>query len=312
MKYKIQRLAKDFFMRLCNFKPDARYTAKEALNHPWITRKFETLIPLSHSEIEDNKYATCKLITAARTMLFLMQFPSVIQYIDMKEHNFNNSSVKYSKIKKPLHRILTAQNSFTESKNKQISTICTSPNSIHSKKALNKSINTPQNLKSCKIDFALLSSRNADKYKLAENSKESTGIKHNRVPTSSSFGSSVERQTTLSPIIFSSKVVRKTTGSVGPIKLSPMEKSEKLLTKSNSIVLHKTPGSNKEKSKFGPAALVNLNPEMMKTQVCSFIKKLFNDNEKPAIKLQGVKSHKKLSIDQRAIIINSPNRLIIK
>ena len=43
-------LAKDFFLKLVKTDPVDRYTAKEALQHPWITR-IPTKIPLSYGEI---------------------------------------------------------------------------------------------------------------------------------------------------------------------------------------------------------------------------------------------------------------------
>jgi len=40
-------LASNLFQRLTMKTPNKRYTALEALNHPWITRKKENQIPLS-------------------------------------------------------------------------------------------------------------------------------------------------------------------------------------------------------------------------------------------------------------------------
>jgi serine/threonine protein kinase len=42
-------IAKDFFLRLVKIDPNDRYTAKEALQHPWITRTPCT-IPLTYYE----------------------------------------------------------------------------------------------------------------------------------------------------------------------------------------------------------------------------------------------------------------------
>jgi serine/threonine protein kinase len=42
-------LAKTFFLRLMKVNPLERYTAKEALDHPWITR-VPSSIPLSYAE----------------------------------------------------------------------------------------------------------------------------------------------------------------------------------------------------------------------------------------------------------------------
>ena len=43
-------LAKDFFLKLTNDDPQNRYTADQALLHPWITRKFHEAIPLTFNE----------------------------------------------------------------------------------------------------------------------------------------------------------------------------------------------------------------------------------------------------------------------
>ena len=40
-------LASSFFQSLVQFKPLKRYTAREALSHPWITRSNQDRIPLS-------------------------------------------------------------------------------------------------------------------------------------------------------------------------------------------------------------------------------------------------------------------------
>jgi serine/threonine protein kinase len=42
--------AKDLFAKLCSKIPIERYTAEQALRHPWITRDFESPIPLTESE----------------------------------------------------------------------------------------------------------------------------------------------------------------------------------------------------------------------------------------------------------------------
>ena len=42
-------LARDLFVKLCNPMPIERYTAEQALRHPWITRLFNSPIPLTES-----------------------------------------------------------------------------------------------------------------------------------------------------------------------------------------------------------------------------------------------------------------------
>lgn len=46
----INRFAQDFFLKLTNEDPQERYTASQALEHPWITRKFNEDIPMTFSE----------------------------------------------------------------------------------------------------------------------------------------------------------------------------------------------------------------------------------------------------------------------
>jgi serine/threonine protein kinase len=41
----ISNLASNLFLRLTAIHPASRYTAKDALKHPWITRMFESEIP---------------------------------------------------------------------------------------------------------------------------------------------------------------------------------------------------------------------------------------------------------------------------
>ncbi len=43
-------LAIDLFKRMVTENHEERYTASEALNHPWITRRLDDPVPLSVSE----------------------------------------------------------------------------------------------------------------------------------------------------------------------------------------------------------------------------------------------------------------------
>lgn len=54
-------LAREFFAKLVKVDPLERYTAKEALNHPWITRVVGP-IPLSYSEDISFNNSKAKLI----------------------------------------------------------------------------------------------------------------------------------------------------------------------------------------------------------------------------------------------------------
>lgn len=46
----LQSIAQNFFLKLMHNDPVVRYTAEDALKHPWITRKFDEGIPLSAHE----------------------------------------------------------------------------------------------------------------------------------------------------------------------------------------------------------------------------------------------------------------------
>jgi len=68
-------LAKDFFKRLCVVNHKARYTAEEALKHPWITREFNDPIPLSYHDYLYESYLKKNLINILRTFVYLSQLP---------------------------------------------------------------------------------------------------------------------------------------------------------------------------------------------------------------------------------------------
>ena len=72
-------LAKDFISRLCRPNPRNRYTATEALTHPWITRNFSTSIPLSYNEHLNQQYLKKNLIELIRIITFIAVENSVRQ-----------------------------------------------------------------------------------------------------------------------------------------------------------------------------------------------------------------------------------------
>lgn len=43
----MSKLAKDLFKKLIALDPAKRYTANESYNHPWLTRKLESKIPMT-------------------------------------------------------------------------------------------------------------------------------------------------------------------------------------------------------------------------------------------------------------------------
>lgn len=84
-------LAKEFFLKLMKVNPLERYTAKEALAHPWITRVVST-IPLSYAEsVRQGKLKTgllnVKAIVNDRFLQFvfsLQQFVTILWISHMK------------------------------------------------------------------------------------------------------------------------------------------------------------------------------------------------------------------------------------
>ena len=74
--------ARDFFGRLCRKNPDSRYTAEEALQHPWITRDFNAKIPLSIYDETRYNIVRDDLIAVVRSLVFLSHLPTAQIYID--------------------------------------------------------------------------------------------------------------------------------------------------------------------------------------------------------------------------------------
>jgi hypothetical protein len=58
-------------VKLCNPMPIERYTAEQALRHPWITRDFDDPIPLTESEKMREYQAGSLLKNALNVALFL-------------------------------------------------------------------------------------------------------------------------------------------------------------------------------------------------------------------------------------------------
>jgi serine/threonine protein kinase len=58
-------------MHLCRENPENRYTANEALNHPWITRNFTAPVPLTlHEELTQFRN-TKDLLALERALLYV-------------------------------------------------------------------------------------------------------------------------------------------------------------------------------------------------------------------------------------------------
>jgi serine/threonine protein kinase len=64
-------LAKDLFIKLCNPMPIERYTAEQALRHPWITRNFDSPIPQTESQKVRDVQAESLLRGAVNITFFL-------------------------------------------------------------------------------------------------------------------------------------------------------------------------------------------------------------------------------------------------
>lgn len=64
-------MARDLFLKLCNPMPFERYTAEQALRHPWITRDFDSPIPLTESQKMREVQAESMLRNAVNITYFL-------------------------------------------------------------------------------------------------------------------------------------------------------------------------------------------------------------------------------------------------
>jgi serine/threonine protein kinase len=64
-------LAKSFFKKLCIYPPSERYDAKQALQHPWITRNIKAEIPLTQKELYSRYEIEANLRKAARLAFFV-------------------------------------------------------------------------------------------------------------------------------------------------------------------------------------------------------------------------------------------------
>lgn len=63
--------AQDFFLKLVNPDPKDRYDAQTALNHPWITRRFDEQVPMTLMEIQSAFYCQQDLKQNLKMLIFL-------------------------------------------------------------------------------------------------------------------------------------------------------------------------------------------------------------------------------------------------
>lgn len=71
-------MARDLFIKLCNPLPFERYTAEQALRHPWITRDHDSPIPLTQSQKMKaaEAHSLMKTIVTAAYFLSLTRNPT--------------------------------------------------------------------------------------------------------------------------------------------------------------------------------------------------------------------------------------------
>jgi serine/threonine protein kinase len=81
-------MARDIFAKLCNPMPIERYTAEQALRHPWITRDFDSPIP----QTESQKVREVQAESILRNALNITFFLSVAKL----RRNFQSVEVKNS------------------------------------------------------------------------------------------------------------------------------------------------------------------------------------------------------------------------
>ena len=73
---------KDFFKRLCVVDSKFRYTAEEALTHPWITRRFEDPIPLNYQDYLYQESLKKIMVNVAQVFVYLSRFPGAENVIN--------------------------------------------------------------------------------------------------------------------------------------------------------------------------------------------------------------------------------------
>ena len=81
----LSRLAKNLFLRLTKFNISVRYSAHEALRHPWITRLNKTLIPMSWDDKVENMQSETNLKSKIVAMLFLSKISNASDYFETQK-----------------------------------------------------------------------------------------------------------------------------------------------------------------------------------------------------------------------------------
>lgn len=64
-------MAKDLILRLCQLNVNFRYTANTALQHPWITKNIDSVIPVTIYELNAQKASVESVRNIARLIFFM-------------------------------------------------------------------------------------------------------------------------------------------------------------------------------------------------------------------------------------------------
>ena len=78
-------LAKNIFLRLTKFNITMRYTASEALRHPWITRLNKTLIPMTLQDKIENMEIERNFRSKIGMMIFMSNVSDAQSYFENNE-----------------------------------------------------------------------------------------------------------------------------------------------------------------------------------------------------------------------------------
>jgi len=115
-------LARDFFLRVCRIDPDTRYSALEALKHPWITRKFDSPIHPSRAEKSHNKIIIADFTKIIRTLVFA----------NLTKENYMNSKYPIILLKESVSSSCDSKNSSPRSNKNNSPTFAPSQSSFKS------------------------------------------------------------------------------------------------------------------------------------------------------------------------------------
>jgi len=298
-------------MRLCKTNPNCRYSAKEALNHPWITRKFDCQIPVNENDMIYNKIAKRKLKQTIRVLVFISLIIPDKLTIDLNSELDTNMPPELSYIKSTSRLIFAINNPKTPNLSfvgKSVSFRKPKTIQLPQFKAVSKYWNTPQHLKDKGIinEWEKYDSNNSEKSKFSDSSKGSVKNTQRR-EHAGSIGSYVEEIKIISPQIQSQNVTKKRKSvELGKTVLPPLTRSELTAMRIQKSVMAKE-ALNKRKSTFMPSPLLGKGIMMQQTKYGGFIKTL-SDNNVSARRLPTANSSINLKPDQAGAVLNLPNK----